>query len=181
MAGTQVKRANSGTVGKKYKNLDEQLLAHAGQGMSGEEIGEAAGIPAAQAMTRIRQILSDRDWLTEIEVQKLNILDLRKAKARIMDRIDKSYFDVDDMKEFIRATELMDRMLEKATKITDEQLSVVSGAQARTLVKLMTYAYDRANALLEEKYPGVDIAEIRDAFNDGLREGVRVIEAAQDV
>lgn len=185
--GTNVKKQSmngaTGTgkaVGKKYSSLDDQLLALADKGWTAEEIGEATGLPPAQAAMRIRQILSDMDWLTELEQQKLNILALRKIKSRIMERVDKTYFDVDDMKEFIRATELMDRMLEKSNRITDEQLSVVSGAQARALVKLMTLAWDKAIARLEEEYPNVDTSVLMDTFNDGLREGVREIEASHD-
>lgn len=167
------------TVAKRESPLDAQLLKLASKGLSGQEIGEEVGLPGAEVMSRIRRILADRDWLTEVEQQKLNIADLRKAKSRIMERVDKSYWDVDDMKEFIRATELMDNMLEKATRINDDQLAVVSGAQARALVVLMTYAWDRAIARLREEFPGVDPTDLIDEFNDGLREGVKVIEASE--
>lgn len=175
-----VKASTSLTKAKKVNEnpLDAGMLKMASEGYSAEEIGEAYGVPAAQAAQRIRDILQSRDWLTEIEQQKLNIMNLRKIQGRIMERVDKSFWDVDDMKEFIRATELLDKMLEKSSRITDDQLSVVSTAQARALVKLMTLAWDKAIARLQEEYPNVEISVIVDTFHDGLREGVREIEGA---
>src|SRR5690606_40072421 len=80
-----VKTSNSLTKAKKVKEnpLDAGMLKMASEGYSAEEIGEAYGVPAAQAAQRIRDILQSRDWLTEIEQQKLNIMNLRKIQGRI--------------------------------------------------------------------------------------------------
>src|SRR5690606_31663418 len=133
---------------------------------------------AAQAAQRIRDILQSRDWLTEIEQQKLNIMNLRKIQGRIMERVDKSFWDVADMKEVLRASELLDQMLEESSRITADEVSVGRTAQARALVNLMTYAFDAAVERLREEYPNVEVSVIIDTFHDGLREGVRVIEGA---
>src|SRR5690606_39350163 len=100
------------------------------------------------------------------------------SPGSIMERGYKTIWAVEDMNELLRATELLDKMLEKSSRITDAQLSVVSTAQARALVNLMTYAFDAAVERLREEYPNVEVSVIIDTFHDGLREGVRVIEGA---
>lgn len=163
-------------VAKKGQTLEQKLLNLADQGLSGQEIGDSLGIPAAEAMMKIRHILEDRDWLSIVERQKLNIMQMSKIKSRMFEAVDKAFLDPDMLKEFTRATELMDRMLESATSVTEDQLSVISGAQARAMVKLFNLAWDAAVKRLNELYPEIPMDEITDVFHDGLREAAREIE-----
>lgn len=172
---TELTAKNQGHAKEKAKSLDQRLLELADQGLSGQEIGEEMNIPPAEAMVRIRRILEDRDWLTLLERQKLNILQLHKIKSRLFEQVDKSFIDPDMVREFLKATEILDALLERASNINEDQLAVVSDAQARALVKLFNLAWDKAIERLQEQYPDAELDEITDVFYDGLREGVREI------
>lgn len=158
---------------KELSRIDNKLLELADKGASGVDMEAATGVPAAEAMIRVRQILQERDWLTELERQKMNIMGLQEVKATLLKSVNATAgLDVETVQAFIRATQVMDSLLDKSTRITDDQLNTISNRQAKALVTLMTYAWDKAIGMLEERYPDIDVLEITDTFNDGLREGV---------
>ncbi len=177
----QSKRTNTGVTKttKTNDNLDKRLLKYADEGLSPQEISEIMNIPAAEVAIKIRRILEDRDWLSILERQKLNLLQFHKIKSRLFERVDKDYVDADLLKEYINATKVMDEMLDRATKITDDQLAVVSDAQARALVKLFSFAWDDLLEWMASEYPQVDTAAMSDVFNDGLRNGAREISPVE--
>lgn len=160
-------------MSKELSRIDNKLLELADAGASGMDMEAATGVPAAEAMIRVRQILQDRDWMTELERQKMNIMGLQEVKAKLLKSVNSTPgIDADTMQAFLRATQIMDGLLDKSTRVTDEQLNTISDRQAKAMVTLFQYAFDRAIGLLEERYPEVDLDQITDAFNDGLREGV---------
>lgn len=160
-------------MSNELSKIDNKLLELADAGASGVDMEASTGVPAAEAMIRVRQILQEKDWLTELERQKMNIMGLQEVKSRLLKMVNSHHvLDVETVQAFIRATQVMDTLLDKTTRITDEQLNTISNRQAKAMVTLFQYAFDRAIGLLEERYPEVDLDQITDAFNDGLREGV---------
>lgn len=67
---------------------DNMLLQAAADGLSGEEMEARYGIPAAEAVLRVREILKSRDIWSELEQEQLLLADLQKLKQKIMDRVD---------------------------------------------------------------------------------------------
>ncbi len=51
--------------------LDETLIRAAASGKSGEEMEALTGIPAAQAILHVKQLLSRRDIWSEVERRQL--------------------------------------------------------------------------------------------------------------
>lgn len=156
--------------------IDAKLLDLADRGASGEEMFEETNIPATQAILRVRELLAQRDWLSDLERQKMNIMALQQVKNSLLQRVKKSNADKDDIDVFVKATKVMDELLDKANTITDEQLTTITTRQAQALMTLMTTAWDAAVSELEERYPQVETKEITDVFHSGLRQGARELQ-----
>lgn len=158
MAGTEVGLALQ----------DRRLLDLAANGASGEEIEQTLGIPAAEGILRVREILKSRDVWTEIERRQLLLHSAQKLKSKI-----EQYLDVDDPKAvsgYISTLKLVGEMLDKSGRLTDEELERVTKAQAAKMLVFIEAGYGRARALLREEYPDADISLIDEAFKAGLRE-----------
>lgn len=156
--------------------IDAKLLDLADRGASGEEMYEETNIPATQAILRVRELLAQRDWLSDLERQKMNIMALQQVKNSLLQRVKKSNADKDDIDVFVKATKVMDELLDKANTITEEQLTTITTRQAQALMTLMTTAWDAAVRELEERYPQVETKEITDVFHNGLRQGARELQ-----
>lgn len=155
--------------------LDRKLLESASNGLSGVEIEQKFGIPAAQAMLRIKQLLENgRNVFDEIEERQLLVLSLKRMK----EQVETAGVDTDNPKHIEAVTKLIlaiDRITSKQTQITESELSIVTESQARALLGLVESAYAHARKLLAEEYGSViDLDAIDAAFQGGLR-----IEAAQ--
>lgn len=161
---------------KGLTRIDEKLLNLADRGASGKEMEQETGVPAAQALLHVRELLGQRDWLSDLERQKLNIMALQRVKNTLLRRVDKASADKDDIDVFVKATKVMDELLDKANTITDEQLNTITTRQAQALMALMTHAWDAAISELEQRYPQVETKEITDVFHHGLREGARELQ-----
>ena len=150
--------------------IEDRLLRLADSAASGSELEEATGIPAAEAILKVKEILERRDFLTELEKQKMNIMALQKVKAAMLDRVSSKSAVVEDVEAFIKATKVMDELLDKTTQITDDQLEKITRTQMQALVTMMSMAWDRTIEVLEERYPDAEVRELTDTFNSGLRE-----------
>lgn len=155
---------------------DDALLKAAADGWSGQEIEDALGIPAAKAVLRIKELLKQNDFWTDIERRQLLMHELYRIKNKIQKQTE-NYID-DKMGEVLLKTiKTIDEILDKTGKITDEQLMKVSQAQAGTMLQLIKAAFDRAKEVLSAEYPDVDVKVIEVAFNDALAEKAKEIEA----
>lgn len=154
---------------KELTTLENRLLRLADSGASGEEMEAELGIPAAEAVLKVKEILERRDFLTELERQKMNIMALQKVKSALMDRVSGRNAVTEDVEAFIKATKVMDEMLSREQAITDEQLEKITRTQVSALVTMMSMAWDKALERLEELYPQAPVKELTDTFNEGLR------------
>lgn len=156
--------------------LDRKLLDAAANGMSPAEMEEEFFVPAAQAVATVRALLSQRDIWDEIEQRKLMAHSLMQRKSEI----ERLTIDVADPKHIEAYTKLVlaiDRITDKPMKITDAELERVGQAQAKALLQMIEMAYNRAKQLLTTDFPFLDLTDIDEAFNEGLRDAARVIEA----
>jgi len=163
-------------MGTELTPRDDALLKAAADGWSGQEIEEELGIPAAKAVLRIKELLKQNDFWTDIERRQLLMHELYRIKNKIQKQTE-NYID-DKMGEVLLKTiKTIDEILDKTGKITDEQLMKVSQAQAGTMLQLIKAAFDRAKEVLSAEYPDVDVKVIEVAFNDALAEKAKEIEA----
>lgn len=156
-------------MGKELGPRDMALLAETAKGKSPQEVGDYLGLPAAQVVLRVKSLLQDRDVYTEIEQRQLFLMDLVSIKNKLMDQM-KSYADKDNATTALKTIKLMDEILDKQGKISDEQLMKVTTAHANAMVRLISAAFERARDLLAAEYPEVDIKQIEATFNEALKE-----------
>ena len=155
--------------------LDRKLLEAASNGASAVEMEEQFGIPAAQAMLRVKELLENgRNVFDEIEQRQLLVLSLKRMKQQIESA------GVDDqnpkaIEAYTKSILAIDRISTKQTQITEAELNTVTQAQARALLGLVETAYARARKLLADEYGKfIDLDMIDAAFQDGLREAAQI-------
>lgn len=156
--------------------FQRKLLDAAANGDTPEEMSEQFFIPAAQAVATVRALLASQDVWDEIEQRKLNTHSLKRMKAEI----EKATVDVSNPKHIESYTKLIlaiDRITDKPMKITDAELERVGQAQAKALLQMMEMAYNRAKQLLAADFPFLDLTDVDQAFNEGLRDAAIAIEA----
>lgn len=163
-------------AGNSLTILDRKILDSAAAGMSPAEISEQYYMPAEQVVSKVRELLAQRDVWDEIEQRKLLVHSLLKVKGQI-----EAYtVDASDPKHIEAYTKLIlaiDRISEKQTKITDAELDRVSAAQAAVLVQMVEMAYNRAKQLLATEYPYIELDLIDGVFTRGLQDAAALVEA----
>lgn len=147
---------------------DARLLELAANGRSAEEMGALLGIKPAKALIRVKELLQARDIWTDIEQRQLLLSDLYQLKEQMQDQM-RHGVDPKDAGVLLKTIKTIGDILDRQGKITEEELTKITQTQARALVGLVQAAMGRAEDLLREKYPYVDIGEIHDAFQVGLQ------------
>ena len=104
---------------------DTRLLDAASNNLSGLEIEEKFGIPAAEAISRIRRLLTERDIWTDIERKQL----LLHSAFQLKGRIEAASVDVSDPKQIDVYLKLLKTVGELLDKL-GVKLTTLSKAQA---------------------------------------------------
>lgn len=150
---------------------DRRLIDLAANGLSPEEIENTTGVPGAEVVVRIRDILRSRDIWTDLERRQLLLHSAHKLKDKV-----EGFLQADDPKSvqaYLNTLKMVSDMLDKQGTISDDEIERVTRAQASKMLKLIEAGYGHARQLLSEEYPNVDTALIDAAFHEGLREAVR--------
>lgn len=160
----------------KLTLLDDKLLQAAEQGLTGEQMHRKYGIPAAEAVVRVKQLLASQDVWTLIERKKLVINSMMRLKVEF----DKYIADIPTNRNmaatYIRLMESIATRLDKETQFTDEEIEKVSNAQKRTIITAVETGYYSVRDYLKDYHPEVDLVEVDTAFRVGLQEGFLEVE-----
>lgn len=157
--------------------LDRQLVQAAANGMSGLDMEERFGIPAAEAISRVRAVLnSTRSAYDDYENRQLLVISLKETLSKVK----ASGVNVADPKHMEAVTKLtlaIDRVESNNAKITEEMLNTVSEAQARRLLDMLEKAYKPLREWLLDQYGMlVDLNEMDKVFQEGLRHAAQGYE-----
>lgn len=157
--------------------MDRRLVEAAANGMSGIEMEEKFGIPAAEAISRVRAVLnSTRSAYDDFENRQLLVISLKQT----LQAIKNSGVNVADPKHIEAATKLtlaIDRVESNNAKITEEMLNTVSEAQARRLLDMLEKTINPLREWLREQYGMlVDMNEFDKIFQEGLRHAAQGYE-----
>lgn len=153
---------------------DTRLLDAASNNLSGLEIEEKFGIPAAEAISRIRRLLTERDIWTDIERKQL----LLHSAFQLKGRIEAASVDVSDPKQidvYLKLLKTVGELLDKQSGITDKELEVVTAAQSKAMLNLIDSAFGKAREILKADFPNA-YEQVDAAFAQGLREAVLEID-----
>lgn len=159
----------------RWSLQDEKLLKCAASGKSANQIEIETGVPAAQAVVRIRELLRSQDiWTTE-ERKQLLLQDMYRLKDEFARHIDLS-----DAKHAEAMTKLLDQIgkrLDAASALNTDTLDKITTLQAQRLLQLYVLATERAKDILAEAYPEAILEDIDAALQEGLREAAGEIES----
>lgn len=155
-------------MGKAVSVVDEILLRAAAGGKSGEEIEKATGIPAAQALEKVKDLLASRDVWTEMEQRQLLLAELHELKDSLRTQaIDGQ--DPEAARVLLRTLETIGKRLDAQQTVLDENLIKLTQFQQKILLRAMDAALDFAKRELAERYPQVSIEELDELVANGLQ------------
>lgn len=151
---------------------DRRLLDGAANNFSGEELAQVSGMPAAQAVARVRELLKSRDVFDDLEKKKLVLYSVFKLKEKIEDY--EAQVDIKNPKAaeaYLKVLEALDKMLDKQGKVSEAEMAAAAKAQAGMMAVIITKGYMKARGWLQEEYGGlVKMDELDEIFELGMRE-----------
>lgn len=155
-------------MGKAVSVVDEILLRAAAGGKSGEEIEKATGIPAAQALEKVKDLLASRDVWTEMEQRQLLLAELHELKDSLRAQAIEGQ-DPEAARVLLRTLETIGKRLDSQQTVLDENLIKLTQFQQRILLRAMDAALDFAKRELADRYPQVSIVELDELVANGLQ------------
>jgi DNA helicase HerA-like ATPase len=153
---------------KEVALLDDLLIKAAAGGKSGDEIERLTGIPAAQAVLHVKQLLATRDIWTEQEQRQLLLSELHELKDSLSDHAIKAG-DPDSARLLLKTLELIGKRLDSQQQVLDENMIKLSHFQERVLLRAMDAALNFAKDQLAERYPEITRSELEGIVADGLQ------------
>jgi hypothetical protein len=155
-------------VSKEISVIDEILLRAAAGGKSGDEIEKITGIPAAQALEKIKQLLSSRDVWTEMEQRQLLLQEMHELKDSLRAAAIEGQ-DPEAARVLLRTLEVIGKRLDTQQTVLDANMIKLSIFQQKILLRAMDAALDFAKGELAERYPQIGTVELDELVANGLQ------------
>jgi len=159
--------------------LDETLIRAAAAGKSGDEMQELTGIPAAQAVMHIKQLLSRRDIWSEVERRQLLLYELNELKDSLTARAVEMQ-DEDSARLLLKVLQEIGRRLDQENIKLEHDVIRLSEYQERVLLKAMDAALNFAKGELLSRYPEVPKGELDELVVEGLVKAKYELEQERD-
>lgn len=148
--------------------LDDILLKAAADGRSANEMERISGIPAAQAVQHVKQLLDSRDIWSETQQRQLLLAELHELKDSLRDQALKAG-DLDSARLLLKSLEVIGKRLDTQQVNIDETVIRLSNFQQSILLKAMDAALSFAKEQLAERYPQITRSELEELVADGLQ------------
>lgn len=152
---------------KEVSVLDETLIHLAASGASGEEMEIKTGIPAAQAIDHVKQLMKKRDVWTELEQRQLLLLELMELKDSLKANA-VQFQEPDAQRLLLKTLELIGKRLDSEKGKVNDQILKLSEFQQKILLRAMDSALNFAKGELAERYPEVAKDELDELVAEGL-------------
>jgi len=147
--------------------LDDVLIKAAAGGKSGVELERLTGIPAAQAVVHVKQLLASRNIWTEHEQRQLLLAELNQLKEVLTENALKSG-DLDTQRLLLKTLETIGKRLDSQQQELDENLIKLTEFQQGVLLRAMDSALSFAKNELHERYPQITRGELEELVAEGL-------------
>lgn len=147
--------------------LDDLLLRAAAGGKSGIELERATGIPAAQAVLHVKQLLASRNVWTEHEQRQLLLAEMQELKATLQRQAAHSA-DLDTQRLLLKTLETIGKRLDSQQQDLDENMIKLTQFQEKVLLRAMDTALTFAKNQLQERYPQITRGELEELVAEGL-------------
>ncbi len=144
------------------------LIKAAAGGKSGAEMERLTGIPAAQAVVHVKQILSTRDIWTEQEQRQLLLTELHELKESLAPHAIQAG-DPESARLLLKTLETIGKRLDSQQSVLDENMIKLSHFQEKVLLRAMDTALNFAKEQLQERYPDITRSELEALVADGLQ------------
>jgi hypothetical protein len=159
--------------------LDETLIRAAASGKSGEEMEQLTGIPAAQAVVHVKQLLNRRDIWSEVEKRQLLLFELNELKDSLtQNAVD--FRDNESAKLLLKVLQEVGKRLDSERSKLDLDVIKLSEYQEKVLLKAMDSALNFAKGELSERYPQVPKEELDELVVEGLVRAKYELEKERD-
>ncbi len=155
-------------MSKEISVIDEILLRAAAGGKSGDEIEKITGIPAAQALQKIKQLLSSRDVWTEMEQRQLLLAEMHELKDSLRAAAIEGQ-DPEAARVLLRTLEVIGKRLDTQQTVLDSNMIKLSMFQQKILMRAMDSALTFAKGELAERYPQIGNVELDELVANGLQ------------
>lgn len=139
----------------------------AGSGKTPLEMQAQFGLPAERIVHRVKEILATENVWTQEEHTKFITRDLRRVKTQLIEQ-SKNFLDTDTAKAIIDTVKVMDSIINRQEKITEDQLTKITETQVTKMLQMIAMALEYATNKLAEEYPSLDKNVIEGIFNEGL-------------
>jgi chemotaxis protein CheY-P-specific phosphatase CheC len=147
--------------------LDETLLRAAASGKSGDEMEKLTGIPGAQAVMHVKELLGRRDIWTEVERRQLLLSELQDLKDSLtQNAVD--FRDPDSAKLLLKVLQEIGKRLDVERSKLDIDIIKLSEYQQKILLRAMDSALNFAKKELAERFPVVPKDELDALISEGL-------------
>jgi len=147
--------------------LDDILIKAAAGGKSGAEMERMTGIPAAQAVHHVKQLLQTRNVWTEHEQRQLLLTELHDLKNQLQEQSKGG--DLDSQRLMLKTLETIGKRLDGQQQALDENMIKLTQFQERVLLRAMDTALTFAKDELEERYPQITRGELEELVAEGLQ------------
>lgn len=147
--------------------LDEALLRAAASGKSGEELAVLTGVPAAQAVVHVKDLLARRDVWSEVEQRQLLLQQLHELKDSLSEAALR-LGDPEAARLLLKTLELIGKRLDSQQSVLDVEVLRLSEFQQGVLLRAMDSALGFAKAQLAERYPQILSSELDELVAEGL-------------
>lgn len=142
--------------------VDELLIKNARK--SPEQIEQATGIPAQQAMERLAHILRARDWMSERMEERLLLIemgDLIDGVKKRLDHASEQYY-ADTANVALRGYEAISKRMDARRNITEEDMAEITRVQAEGYIDVLNELGTDVAEYLGEVFPDLGV-ELHDA------------------
>lgn len=164
---------------KEVSLLDETLIRAAAAGKSGEEMESLTGVPAAQAVLHVKQLLSRRDIWNEVERRQLLLHELNELKQSLSDAAI-TMRDEDSAKLLLKVLQEIGKRLDSERTKLDTDIIKLSEYQERVLLRAMDAALGFAKKELAQRYPLVPKEELDELVIEGLVRAKAELESERE-
>lgn len=159
--------------------LDEALIKAAASGKSADEMEQLTGIPAAQAVLHVKQLLARRDIWTEVERRQLLLHELNELKESLSSAA-VQLRDGDSARLLLKVLQEIGRRLDQERTRLDVDVIRLTEYQEKVLLRAMDSALNFAKGELAERYPLVPRQELEELVAEGLLRAKNELEGERE-
>lgn len=151
---------------------DETLIRLAAQGSTPEELSARTGMPAAQAVIRVKEILASKNVWTFIEQQQLLLEDIQRLKSEVFGFVNEAIANPDLLKAMISILQLIGDRLDRVKALVDEEDEKQTKKQAKMIGEFFMGVWEPVRERLSKQHTAAEIQEIDELFYKSVEDTV---------